>query len=283
MKTYRKMPDFRAWRTRERSAGRTVGLVATMGALHDGHAFLLERARDDCDGVVLSIYVNPTQFNDKRDLETYPDTLERDLESAEESGVDAVILPGYADLYPDDFRFRITESELSRIMEGVHRPGHFDGVLTVVMKLLQLVEPERAYFGKKDYQQFELVRRMCAAFLMPVEIVACATIREADGLACSSRNVKLNADQREKAARFPLLLRESRSCDEARKRLEQAGFTVDYVEEHLGRRFGAVLLGHTRLIDNISLKRIRRDKPGLGGKVLTESGVAKHKERSRFE
>jgi pantoate--beta-alanine ligase len=156
-------------------------------------------------------------------------------------------------MYPDGYRFRVTESEFSRELCGAHRPGHFDGVLTVVMKLLNFVAPTRAYFGEKDYQQLTLIREMVSAFFMPYEIVACPTVREADGLAMSSRNVNLSADARARAVAFPAALRSAESASDARARLEREGFEVDYVEDRESRRYGAVRVGGVRLIDNVDL------------------------------
>lgn len=232
-----------------------VGFVPTMGALHDGHKALLGRARAENDVVVLSIYVNPTQFDDPQDLQNYPQTLEADLQVAESAGVDHIILPRYDELYADKYRYRIVESEFSRQLCGAHRPGHFDGVLTVVMKLLNLVRPNRSYFGEKDYQQLQLIKDMASAFFLQTEIVACATVRERDGVAMSSRNTKLGATGREKAQVFASVLKTAASLEEAKVTLEENGIEVDYLEEKYGRRFGAVRVegpkGEVRLIDNV--------------------------------
>jgi len=233
-------------------AGATIGIVPTMGALHAGHRALLERARAENDRVVLSIFVNPTQFDDPADLARYPRTLAEDLALAE--GVaDAVLLPSPAALYPDDYRYRVTENALSARWEGAQRPGHFDGVLTVVLKLLNLVRAHRAYFGEKDWQQLELIRGMAQALFLPTEIVPCATIREADGVAMSSRNRRLSRAGRARAALFPAALRGFSHPGAAADALRNAGFGVDYVEDHAGVRLGAVRLEGVRLIDNVRL------------------------------
>jgi pantoate--beta-alanine ligase len=241
------------WRATRRSMRGTVGFVPTMGALHEGHATLLRRSRAENEVSVLSIFVNPTQFNDPGDLEKYPRTFEADLELARECGVDFVFFPEPASMYPDGYRYKVTESALSTGLCGAHRPGHFDGVLTVVLKLLQLVRAERAYFGEKDYQQLELVRGMAEAFFLDTEIVAVPTVREPDGLAMSSRNTRLSPAERERAPRFAAILKSAASAAEARRSLAAEGFEVDYVEDVLGRRFGAVKLGQVRLIDNLPL------------------------------
>jgi pantoate--beta-alanine ligase len=164
-----------------------------------------------------------------------------------------VLSPEFESIYPDRYRYKITESEESRILEGSHRPGHFDGVLTVVMKLFQIVAPTRAYFGEKDFQQLELIRGMAQAFFLNLEIVACPTVREPDGLAMSSRNMRLSATERRLAAEFPRILREAKTEDEAVAQLTAAGLRVDYVEQYKGRRCAAVHLGQVRLIDNLAL------------------------------
>lgn len=232
-------------------AGRSVGFVPTMGALHPGHAALLERARRENDVVVLSIFVNPTQFNDPRDLERYPRTWEADLALARAAGVDWVFAPTRDGIYPDNFRFRVTEGSLSTLFEGAHRPGHFDGVLTVVLKLVLLVRPDRAYFGEKDIQQLLLVRDMAAALFLPTEIVACPTVRAPDGLALSSRNARLSPEGRAKAPDFARILRNERDPGTARAQLAAGGFEVDYVEQYEHWRLGAVRIEGVRLIDNV--------------------------------
>jgi pantoate--beta-alanine ligase len=254
MKVYEGLPEWRA--ARAALTGR-IGFVPTMGALHDGHASLIERSAAECEVTVLSIYVNPTQFNNPADLAHYPRTLPADLALAESLGVDAVLTPSFAGLYPDEFRYQISERGLSESLCGAHRPGHFTGVLTVVMKLLNLVRPHRAYFGEKDFQQYQLIRGMAEAFFLDTEIVPCATVREHDGLALSSRNALLDDAGRRLAPRFAELLRLPLGDAEVGRRLAQAGFDVDYVESRDGRRFGAVVVHgaerDVRLIDNVPL------------------------------
>jgi pantoate--beta-alanine ligase len=247
--------DINSWRRLRLSpewAGRSVGFVPTMGALHAGHAALLARARAENDLVVLSVFVNPTQFNDPADLAKYPRTLEADLELARPYA-DAVLAPAPQDFYPDGYRYRVTENSVSTKLEGAHRPGHFDGVLTVVLKLLNVVQPQRAYFGEKDWQQLQLVRGMVAAFLLPVEIVPCPTVREPDGLAMSSRNRRLSPAGRERAEAFPRVLRIAPTAAAAAAALRGKGFEVDYVEDREGVRLGAIHVEGVRLIDNVRL------------------------------
>ena len=163
--------------------GKTIGFVPTMGALHAGHVSLLETSHKANAISVLSIFVNPTQFNDPHDLRNYPRTLEADLELAKQANVDFILLPKDTEMYADQYRFKIEENQLSKRFCGAHRPGHFPGMLTIVMKLLQLVRPTRAYFGEKDYQQYLLVKEMAEAFFLETQIVACPTLRADDGLA----------------------------------------------------------------------------------------------------
>lgn len=245
-----------AWR-RERPAkirtGLTLGFVPTMGALHEGHLSLVRRSRAENDRTLVSIFVNPTQFDDPTDLAQYPRTLEEDLTMLRAEGTDFVLLPSEAHLYPDGCRYRVTEVGLSRVLEGAHRPGHFDAVLTVVLKLLQIASAERAYFGEKDWQQLSLVRGMADAFFLPTVIVACATVREADGLALSSRNRRLLPPNRQKASQFYRALSSAPTAAVACRDLCAAGFAVDYIEDRDGRRLGAVRLGEVRLIDSVPL------------------------------
>lgn len=247
-----RLPEWRKLRSSPEWSGRRIGFVPTMGALHAGHEALLARARAENERVVLSVFVNPTQFNDPADLERYPRTLEADVALARPF-VDAVLAPSAAQLYPDNYRFRVTENELSRRWEGAHRPGHFDGVLTIVLKLFNLVQPTRAYFGRKDWQQLQLVRGMVDAFLLPVEIVECPTVRDSDGLALSSRNRRLTAAGRAQAAAFPAALQAAPDASTAAAELRTHGLEVDYVEDVNGVRLGAVRVDGVRLIDNAPL------------------------------
>lgn len=235
-------------------SGRSIGFVPTMGALHAGHASLMERARRENEVVVVSIFVNPTQFNDPRDLERYPRTLEGDLALLERLGVDEVFTPTSAELYPNGYCFRLEADRMTTLMEGAHRPGFLQGVMTVVMKLLNVVRADNAYFGEKDYQQLRCVAEMADDFFLPTKIVACETVREASRLAMSSRNVLLSPEGRTRAAWIYRALTTAASAAEARSILEAEGFRVDYVEEHWGRRFAAAFLEGVRLIDNVPLR-----------------------------
>jgi len=176
-----------------------VGFVPTMGYLHEGHLSLARQARKECAGVIASIFVNPTQFGPNEDLSKYPRDLERDLRLLEEAGVDLVWTPTPEIMYPAGYQTWVTVEELTQPLEGVMRPGHFRGVTTIVTKLFNSVQPQKAYFGQKDAQQAAVIRRMTLDLNFPIEIVVCPTIREPDGLAMSSRNVYLNPDERQAA------------------------------------------------------------------------------------
>lgn len=230
-----------------------IGFVPTMGALHSGHISLIETCINENDISVVSIFINPTQFNDPKDLQNYPRTFAADLKLLNELKVDFLFYPDYNEIYEDNFKYRVVESELSKILCGAFRPGHFEGVLTVVLKLLNIIQPDRAYFGEKDYQQYKLIDGMCRAFFLDVEIIPCPIVREDDGLAMSSRNLLLKSEERAHAVNFPKLLQSNKSPQQIKAELENLGFKVDYIEEIEGRRFGAVHLGKVRLIDNVKI------------------------------
>ena len=251
MKVFTSIADWQNYRNTLKES--TLGFVPTMGALHEGHLSLVKASKQQNALTVVSVFINPTQFNDKSDFEKYPTDSRSDLQQLESAGVDIVLFPDQAQIYKDNYRFKVTEADFSRQLCGAHRPGHFDGVLTVVMRLLNLVRPDNAYFGEKDYQQLQLIRDMVNAFFMPVNIVACATMREADGLAMSSRNQHLDAANREKAAALFTALKHSSTAAEARQKLGGQGFEVDYVEDIANRRLAAARLGSTRLIDNVEI------------------------------
>lgn len=190
-----------------RAQGRVIGFVPTMGAFHEGHLALLRKAREQCDAVVVSIFVNPLQFGPEEDLDRYPRDLARDLDRARELGVDVAFVPEVAEMYPDGFSTRVAVGVLGTRLCGAARPGHFDGVCTVVLKLLGIVQPQRLYLGEKDRQQLVILQRMISDLNIDVKIVPCATVREADGLAMSSRNVYLDAAERAVAPRLYEALR----------------------------------------------------------------------------
>lgn len=200
----------------DREKGATIGFVPTMGALHEGHLSLMQRALEENDRCVCSIFVNPTQFNDPADLEKYPRMPETDIRLLEKCGVDYVLLPPVSEIYPEGLQLlQLDFGTLGSVMEGAHRPGHFLGMATVVKRLFDIVQADKAYFGEKDFQQLAIVRNMVRQLNIPVEIIGCPTLREADGLAMSSRNMLLNEAQRKAA---PLI----------HKALQQAGTYIPH-------------------------------------------------------
>jgi pantoate--beta-alanine ligase len=227
-----------------------VGLVPTMGAYHDGHLALFEAARRENETVVASLFVNPAQFGEGEDLQRYPRDEARDAELAEAAGVDVLFVPHPEEIYPPGFQTWVEVEQLGAMLEGEHRPGHFRGVATVCLKLFNLVRPRRAYFGQKDAQQVAVVRRMTRDLAVPVEIRVVPTVRDADGLALSSRNAYLSAQEREQALSLPRALA-------ARDRSLLDGLEVEYFEEaDFEPRVlaAAVRVGSTRLIDNVLLE-----------------------------
>ncbi|WP_222546509.1 pantoate--beta-alanine ligase [Asaia lannensis] len=264
-----------------KAEGQTIGLVPTMGALHEGHLSLVQEARTRCDRVIVSIFVNPTQFNNPADLASYPRTEEADITLLQ--GVDTVFIPTAEAMYPAGFSTLVQVSGLSEGLEGAHRPGHFNGMATVVTKLFGLSRADMAFFGEKDWQQLQIVRRLVQDLNLPLEIVPCPTLREADGLALSSRNRRLSPRARQIAPRLHAIMqdvaasiRHGESIDTALqnglRQLEETGFgPVDYLaccnartlqpvsdEEHRDkgsakdlRLLAAAALDSVRLIDNI--------------------------------
>lgn len=205
-----------------RSGGGTIAFVPTMGALHSGHVSLINRARAEASFVVVSIFVNPLQFNDLTDLAAYPRNAEADETICERAGVDLVWCPGVDVIYPDGFDTRVEPGALGGGLEGLHRPGHFAGMATVVLKLLNVVTPDVAYFGRKDFQQLAIVRRMVRDFDLPVRIIGCPTVRETDGLALSSRNTKLSPEARGVAAHLSRVIHQAVSTMRSGGRADQA-------------------------------------------------------------
>ena len=206
---------------------KTVGLVPTMGALHAGHKSLVDRARKENDIVVVSVFVNPTQFNNKQDLATYPRTEERDCALLEAAGCDVVCMPAVEEVYPEPDNRQFDLGAVAEVMEGAHRPGHFNGVAQIVSKLFGFVEPDRAYFGEKDFQQIAVIRKMVQLEGFKLQIVACPIKREDDGLALSSRNVRLTAEQRQLAPNIYRVLKESCNFAKSHTVAETEKFVVD--------------------------------------------------------
>ncbi|MEB8387640.1 pantoate--beta-alanine ligase [Rhodobacteraceae bacterium KMM 6894] len=261
-------------------AGASIGVVPTMGALHDGHLSLVAAAKERCDRVIVTIFVNPKQFNNPDDLANYPRTEEEDARKLKRFGVDAVYVPDGEVMYPDGFATKVSVTGLTDVMDGVHRPGHFDGVATVVAKLFIQSRATDAFFGEKDFQQLQVVRRMARDLDIPITVHGCPTIREIDGLAMSSRNLMLSDRAR---VRAPVLFEEMEKIAEgvaaghdfatlqaaALRRMEASDFTsVEYLEmranddlllvddlERPARLFASAWLAGVRLIDNIAIER----------------------------
>jgi len=249
-----------------RRRGQTVALVPTMGALHAGHASLMKIARTRCDFVVASIFVNPTQFGPNEDLSNYPRTLERDIEVCSAEGVHVVFAPDAAEIYPPEFRTFVEVKDLQDVLCGASRPGHFRGVATVVLKLFNIVAPDLAFFGQKDAQQIRILQRMTADLNVPVRIVLCPTVREADGLALSSRNQYLDADQRRRAT----VLYESLQHVEQRVQAgeHEAAALLEALRARIDITPGA-RLDYAAIVDADNLKPVER----LQGLVLVALAV----------
>ena len=226
MKVLRTVGELQEAMKLHRDAGKTIGLVPTMGALHAGHISLMNRARGDNDFVVASVFVNPTQFNNPTDLETYPRTEEADCRVLESAGVDYAFIPSVEEIYPEPDTRVFDLGEVAEVMEGAMRPGHFNGVAQIVSKLFAWVNPTRAYFGEKDFQQIAVIRRMAKLEGFNFEIVACPIVREADGLALSSRNVRLTPEQRAIAPAIHAVLSDSIAMAGAGKSVEEVKKSV---------------------------------------------------------
>ena len=238
----------------DRRDGR-VGLVPTMGALHDGHRALLRAAREQCDTVVMSLFVNPAQFGTPADLNGYPREEATDLEAARDAGVDVVFAPSATEMYPPGYQTWVEVTELGAILEGTYRPGHFRGVATVCLKLFNIVRPDVAFYGQKDAQQVDVLRRMIADLELELELAVVSTVRDVDGLALSSRNARLTPEQRLLALTLPRALA-TRDVETARAILEASELEVDYVVVapfDPPTLAAAVRAGSTRLIDNVPL------------------------------
>ena len=282
MKVIHTIEDLQAGLSVLKAQGKKVGLVPTMGALHAGHASLVKRSVNENDVTVVSVFVNPTQFNDKNDLVKYPRTLEADCKLLEDCGATLVFAPSVEEMYPEPDTRQFGYAPLDTVMEGAFRPGHFNGVCQIVSKLFDAVKPHRAYFGEKDFQQLAIIREMVRQMKFDLEIVGCPIVREEDGLALSSRNARLSSDERENALNISRTLFKSRtfaathSVSETQKMVEDAiaaapGLRLEYFEIVDGntlQKIGdwnetsyavgciTVFCGEVRLIDNIIYKEV---------------------------
>ncbi len=282
MKVIHTIKELQAELSALKAQGKRVGLVPTMGALHAGHASLVECSVKENEVTVVSVFVNPTQFNDPNDLVKYPRTLEADCRLLEACGASYVFAPSVAEMYPEPDTRKFSYPPLDTVMEGAFRPGHFNGVCQIVSKLFDAVQPHRAYFGEKDFQQLAVIREMVRRMNYPIEIVPCPIVREADGLAMSSRNTRLSVEDRKNALHISQSLFKSRTfaaehtVNETREMVEQAiadapGLRLEYFEIVDGntlQRLGnweetsyavgciTVFCGEVRLIDNMKYKEI---------------------------
>ena len=253
MKLVHTINELRAELAAQRQAGKKIGLVPTMGALHEGHASLVRRAVAENDIVVVSDFVNPTQFNDKNDLLKYPRTLEADCELLEKEGAAYVFAPSVEEIYPEPDTRQFSYAPLDTVMEGKFRPGHFNGVCQIVSKLFMIVEPDKAYFGEKDFQQLAIIREMVKQMQFPLEIIGCPIVREADGLALSSRNARLTDEQRQQALNISRTLFQSKEYAVSHTVAETQQFVEDAIAASEGLE-----LEYFELVDGTTLQKISR-------------------------
>lgn len=251
MKLVHTISELRAELDLQRQAGKKIGLVPTMGALHEGHASLVRRAVAENEIVVVSDFVNPTQFNDKNDLLKYPRTLDADCELLEKEGADYVFAPSVEEIYPEPDTRQFSYAPLDTVMEGKFRPGHFNGVCQIVSKLFMIVEPDKAYFGEKDFQQLAIIREMVKQMNFPLEIVGCPIVREADGLALSSRNARLSVEERGFALNISKTLFKSQDFSASHSVAETQKFVEDSIAASEGLR-----LEYFEIVDGLTLQRI---------------------------
>ena len=253
MKLVHTINELRAELAAQRQASKKIGLVPTMGALHEGHASLVRRAVAENDIVVVSDFVNPTQFNDKNDLLKYPRTLEADCELLEKEGAAYVFAPSVEEIYPEPDTRQFSYAPLDTVMEGKYRPGHFNGVCQIVSKLFMIVEPDKAYFGEKDFQQLAIIREMVKQMQFPLQIVGCPIVREADGLALSSRNARLSDEQRQQALNISHTLFQSKEYAASHTVAETQQFVEDAIAASEGLE-----LEYFELVDGTTLQKISR-------------------------
>lgn len=252
MKVYSDPLSIQKTLSEARAEGLKIGFVPTMGALHQGHLSLVEQAGHECGVVVASIFVNPTQFNDPNDLANYPRTLEADLKMLETQGCDIVFVPTVETMYPEPDNRIFAFGELETVMEGKFRPGHFNGVAQVVSKLFDLVNPDKAFFGQKDFQQLAIIKAMVKQLNLPVEIVPCAIVREPDGLAMSSRNKLLLPEYRKCAPQIYRILREAKNLAKSHSVAEVKNFVTQEIEQT-----NLLQLEYFELVDELSLQAIQ--------------------------
>jgi pantoate--beta-alanine ligase len=259
MKVIRTVSEVQEWSATERSAGNTIGFVPTMGALHQGHAELFAQSVDENSRTVVSIFVNSLQFNSASDLEAYPRQLEQDKVIAEKQNVDVLFVPNHEEMYPNSFSSTISAGPIAAHMEGLHRPGHFDGVATVVVKLLNAVTPDIAYFGLKDFQQLAVIRTVVRDLNMKCQIIGVQTVRNESGLALSSRNSRLSPESLTQAPSVYAVLLEM--ATQARDRETPAAALKDYFN-HAMKSFSAAKIEYIEIVDSVTLHPVNTAKAG---------------------
>lgn len=253
MKTIKTLKDWKPISKTLLAHQKSLGFVPTLGALHDGHLSLIERSLKENEKTVVSIFLNPTQFDQTQDLKNYPIQMKKDRNLLQKKKVDYLFCPRFSEIYPEKYRFRVYETPFSQTLCGAYRKGHFEGVLTIVLKLLNILKPKRAYFGEKDYQQYLLIRDMAKSFFIETQILNCPILREKNGLAMSSRNLRFNEKEKKEASKFFKILKKKKSKIKIKQELKKAGFRVEYIENYNKRRFGAIYFKKVRLIDNVHL------------------------------
>ena len=280
MKIIHTISELQAELSALKAQGKMVGLVPTMGALHAGHASLVERSVAENDVTVVSIFVNPTQFNDKNDLLKYPRTLEADCELLQSVGAMIAFAPSVEEVYPEPDTRSFSYAPLDTVMEGTFRPGHFNGVCQIVSKLFDMVQPHRAYFGEKDFQQLAIIREMVRQMNYPLEIVGCPIVREADGLAMSSRNTRLSVEERITALNISRILFESQKYAEVHTLAE----TKSFVEEGIAAIEG-LRLEYYEVVDDRTLQTVREwnEAEGIVGCITVFCGDVRLIDNIRYK
>ena len=280
MKIIHTIKELQAEISAQKNAGKRVGLVPTMGALHAGHASLVERSVAENDVTVVSIFVNPTQFNDKNDLVKYPRTLEADCQLLQSVGASIAFAPSVEEVYPEPDTRSFSYAPLDTVMEGAFRPGHFNGVCQIVSKLFDMVQPHRAYFGEKDFQQLAIIREMVRQMQYSLEIIGCPIVREADGLAMSSRNTRLSADERTTALNISRTLFESQEFAKSHTLAE----TKAFVEESIAATDG-LRLEYYEVVDDRTLQTVREwdEAKGIVGCITVFCGEVRLIDNIRYK
>jgi pantoate--beta-alanine ligase len=253
-----------------KNQGKTLGFVPTMGALHEGHLSLIKLSRSTCDLSICSIFVNPTQFNDKADLDRYPRMPEKDAEMLRSAQCDILFMPSVDEMYGSDKSFKIDLGALNTVLEAAHRPGHFDGVAQIVGLFFEIIQPNKAFFGSKDYQQVLVVKSLNRIRHFNIDIVACPIVREADGLAMSSRNALLSAEEREEAAKIPIIMREAADLIKT----ESVQFVYQFVAKQVAH-IRNCKLDYFELADPDTLQAIPNWAPGQAGIILIALFIGK--------